>query len=388
MNTGEGGLLQVCLEGVGLLFSNSKFFVRLDHIRKCFTQKGGIFVLEEYNPKTRNLIQRKYQSSMSDQICYSVLCVFSYVAAGQDQKKNPVVITPQIQDIHAQQKQKHQQQQQHQQPQQQQQPHQTTTQQNQPTAVASAVPTTTAPAGQVNPNRMTAKSQAGSISIRHTVPMQKPTITMSTVQPQARMPAQVATASVPVTVPVPPTPAPPTSNPAKLPQLPPRVPSQPSTESLASISSPPPKLRTPMSAPPGPPPAIPPRTGAISRSGSVPAARSFVRQASANSTPPQYTPQPPPPFVIPKRHSGLARASTLSSSTSPSMSSSSASNHPGHSQSQRRASHGSVAAVLQSMPEAEPGYGSGSGSISGSGSGSGSASGSIASASPQAHRKH
>ncbi|EDX16613.1 GD24817 [Drosophila simulans] len=41
-----------------------EFFVRLDHIRKCFTQKGGIFVLEEYNPKTRNLIQRKYQSSM------------------------------------------------------------------------------------------------------------------------------------------------------------------------------------------------------------------------------------------------------------------------------------------------------------------------------------
>ncbi|XP_039153722.1 MAP kinase-activating death domain protein isoform X10 [Drosophila simulans] len=389
MNTGEGGLLQVCLEGVGLLFSNSKFFVRLDHIRKCFTQKGGIFVLEEYNPKTRNLIQRKYQSSMSDQICYSVLCVFSYVAAGQDQKKNPVVITPQIQDIHAQQKQKHQQQQQHQQPQQQQ-PHQPTTQQHQPTAVASAVPTTTAPAGQVNPNRMTGKSQPGSISIRHTVPMQKPTITMSTVQPQARMPAQVATASVtgPAAVPVLPTPAPPTSNPAKLPQLPPRVPSQPSTESLASISSPPPKLRTPMSAPPGPPPAIPPRTGAISRSGSVPAARSFVRQASANSTPPQYTPQPPPPFVIPKRHSGLARASTLSSSTSASMSSSSASNHPGHSQSQQRASHGSVAAVLQSMPEAEPGYGSGSGSISGSSSGSGSASGSIASASPQAHRKH
>nr|NP_001245676.1 Rab3 GDP-GTP exchange factor, isoform F [Drosophila melanogaster]AFH07390.1 Rab3 GDP-GTP exchange factor, isoform F [Drosophila melanogaster] len=74
MNTGEGGLLQVCLEGVGLLFSNSKdfeFFVRLDHIRKCFTQKGGIFVLEEYNPKTRNLIQRKYQSSMASEIVLS-----------------------------------------------------------------------------------------------------------------------------------------------------------------------------------------------------------------------------------------------------------------------------------------------------------------------------
>ncbi|KAJ8942573.1 hypothetical protein NQ318_010381 [Aromia moschata] len=44
MSTGEGGLLQVCMEGVGLLFANSK----------------------------------------ADQICYSVLCVFSYVAAGTD----------------------------------------------------------------------------------------------------------------------------------------------------------------------------------------------------------------------------------------------------------------------------------------------------------------
>jgi len=66
MRTGEGGLLQVCMEGVGLLFANSKFFVRLDHIRKCFTQKGGIFVLEEYNPKTRQVIQRKYKSSMAE----------------------------------------------------------------------------------------------------------------------------------------------------------------------------------------------------------------------------------------------------------------------------------------------------------------------------------
>ncbi|XP_041630761.1 MAP kinase-activating death domain protein isoform X7 [Drosophila kikkawai] len=399
MNTGEGGLLQVCLEGVGLLFSNSKFFVRLDHIRKCFTQKGGIFVLEEYNPKTRNLIQRKYQSSMSDQICYSVLCVFSYVAAGQDQKKNPVVITPQIQDIHAQQKQKHQQQQQQQQKEQQRdqqkEPRETphpTQQQQQPAPVPSPAPA---------PARMSGKGQAGSISIRHTVPMQKPTITMSTVQPQARMPVHVTPAPAsptPVTAPAPAATSTSVSVsvPAsgKLPQLPPRVPSQPSTESLASISSPPPKVRS--GPPPGPPPAIPPRTGAIARSGSVPAARSFVRQASANSTPPQYTPQPPPPFVIPKRHSGLARASTLTAATTASSHLPSHPSHPSHAshaagshpQSQQRASHGSVAAVLQSMPEAEPGYGSGSGSLSGSSSGSGSASGSIASASPQAHRKH
>ncbi|XP_045763482.1 MAP kinase-activating death domain protein isoform X3 [Maniola jurtina] len=85
--TGEGGLIQVCMEGVGLLFHHSKFFVRLDHIRKCFTQNGGIFVLEEFNPKTRQIIQRKYKSIMADQICYAVLCVFSYFAAGHEQKK-------------------------------------------------------------------------------------------------------------------------------------------------------------------------------------------------------------------------------------------------------------------------------------------------------------
>ncbi|XP_050672474.1 MAP kinase-activating death domain protein isoform X2 [Leptidea sinapis] len=85
--TGEGGLIQVCMEGVGLLFHHSKFFVRLDHIRKCFTQNGGVFVLEEFNPKTRQITQRKYKSVMADQICYAVLCVFSYFAAGQEQRK-------------------------------------------------------------------------------------------------------------------------------------------------------------------------------------------------------------------------------------------------------------------------------------------------------------
>ncbi|XP_076175443.1 rab3 GDP-GTP exchange factor isoform X3 [Ptiloglossa arizonensis] len=118
MRTGEGGLLQVCMEGVGLLFANSKFFVRLDHIRKCFTQKDGIFVLEEFNPKTRQVIQRKYKSQMADQICYSVLCVFSYLAAGLEQRKQPPNQQPQPQQQSQQQQQYHQSQQQQQQQQQ------------------------------------------------------------------------------------------------------------------------------------------------------------------------------------------------------------------------------------------------------------------------------
>ncbi|XP_067210370.1 MAP kinase-activating death domain protein isoform X8 [Linepithema humile] len=77
MRTGEGGLLQVCMEGVGLLFANSKFFVRLDHIRKCFTQKDGIFVLEEFNPKTRQVIQRKYKSQMAEEAVRCLHRIFS-----------------------------------------------------------------------------------------------------------------------------------------------------------------------------------------------------------------------------------------------------------------------------------------------------------------------
>lgn len=30
-------------------YNSPQFFVRLDYIRKCFTQKGGIFILEEFS---------------------------------------------------------------------------------------------------------------------------------------------------------------------------------------------------------------------------------------------------------------------------------------------------------------------------------------------------
>ncbi|XP_061386586.1 MAP kinase-activating death domain protein-like [Musca vetustissima] len=324
----------------------------------------------------------------ADQICYSVLCVFSYVAAGQDQnqKKNPVVITPQIQDIHAQQKQQHQQQQQQQQ-------HHTatsTTAGGSTTTTLSCSRTTThLPSQQQNSNRQQ------TITIRHTQPMQKPSITTSTVQPQSRLVHTNARTHTTATTTISSTNArgaiqqqqqqqhpPPSSHQYQpqqqhhhhqqpqhqtttttshkqlqkstsekissqpkahpplgarksssvsqtgpLPQLPPRIPSQHSTESLVA-TSPTPSTgstgRTSRGPPPGPPPAIPPRTGAIARSGSVQhstmptnqmsgggGVRPFVRQISTNSTPPQYTPQPPPAFVIPKRHTTMQRASSM-----------------------------------------------------------------------------
>lgn len=41
------GMAQVL--DIHFAFDIFQFFVRLDHIRKCFTQKGGIFILEEFS---------------------------------------------------------------------------------------------------------------------------------------------------------------------------------------------------------------------------------------------------------------------------------------------------------------------------------------------------
>ncbi|XP_072574481.1 MAP kinase-activating death domain protein-like isoform X3 [Paramormyrops kingsleyae] len=80
MKTGEGGLLQVTLEGINLKFMHSQVFIELSHIRKCNTVKG-VFVLEEFVPETKEVVIHKYKTPMADQICYSVLCLFSYMAA-------------------------------------------------------------------------------------------------------------------------------------------------------------------------------------------------------------------------------------------------------------------------------------------------------------------
>ncbi|XP_034625359.1 MAP kinase-activating death domain protein isoform X17 [Trachemys scripta elegans] len=83
MKTGEGGLLQVTLEGINLKFMHSqerKVFIELNHIKKCNTVRG-VFVLEEFVPETKEVVSHKYKTPMAHEICYSVLCLFSYVAA-------------------------------------------------------------------------------------------------------------------------------------------------------------------------------------------------------------------------------------------------------------------------------------------------------------------
>ncbi|VDM59907.1 unnamed protein product [Angiostrongylus costaricensis] len=78
----QGGLLQVRCDGVAIIFENSQQFIDLSNIKKCNTFGGNVFLLEEYDRKKNELVQRRYYSQMADQICYAVLCVFSFAAAG------------------------------------------------------------------------------------------------------------------------------------------------------------------------------------------------------------------------------------------------------------------------------------------------------------------
>lgn len=97
----------------------------------------------------------------------------------------------------------------------------------------------------------------------------------------------------------------------KLPQLPPRVQSQNSVTNSSAR---------------GPPPAIPPRNNvpAPVRSTSIQVTSSntmnrpaLARQTSANSFPPQCTPQPAPKFVIPQRQNSRTSLTRTGSQTSP-----------------------------------------------------------------------
>ncbi|XP_042616172.1 MAP kinase-activating death domain protein-like isoform X20 [Cyprinus carpio] len=98
MKTGEGGLLQVTLEGINLKFMHSqerKVFIELSHIKKCNTVKG-VFFLEEFVPETKEVVIHKYKTPMAHQICYSVLCLFSYMAAvkGKESEGKPKMLSP------------------------------------------------------------------------------------------------------------------------------------------------------------------------------------------------------------------------------------------------------------------------------------------------------
>ncbi|KAA0723379.1 MAP kinase-activating death domain protein [Triplophysa tibetana] len=88
MKTGEGGLLQVTLEGINLKFMHSQACVR----ELVFIAGGGGMEV----PETKEVVIHKYKTPMAHQICYSVLCLFSYMAAvkGKEAEGKPKMPSP------------------------------------------------------------------------------------------------------------------------------------------------------------------------------------------------------------------------------------------------------------------------------------------------------
>lgn len=74
---------------VRMLFLNKTFVVNQLYRFDSKLKRLSIFPFAD--PKNRQVTQRKYRSQMSDQICYAVLCVFSYVAAGLEHRKRHVI---------------------------------------------------------------------------------------------------------------------------------------------------------------------------------------------------------------------------------------------------------------------------------------------------------
>ncbi|XP_062537080.1 MAP kinase-activating death domain protein isoform X2 [Armigeres subalbatus] len=305
LNSGEGGLMQICLEGVGLLFANSKFFIRLEHIRKCFTQKGGVFILEEYNPKTRQLIQRKFMSNLADDICYSVLCVFSYVAAGQEWQKKCPAITLAGPAVHGSQQVVSL---------------TTTTAQQQQLISQSAPPATKLTTQPVQPPTQSSQKVQQTHLPQQNSPKLQTVISKPIPQQQPTQPPIQRPPPQQQPQPQPASPVPQLKQPPSLPARPSSSTSGSSSSTISSTtSSEPPKIKAPVLPPSvgtgstgrlpqqsslpcnrGPPPAIPPRIGLGQRSGSVqiPSSstgghnqmRQLKRQQSAASPPNQSSP--------------------------------------------------------------------------------------------------
>lgn len=48
LKTNETGILEICMDGIGLRFNDKREFIELKRVKKCTTQKDDTFVLEEF----------------------------------------------------------------------------------------------------------------------------------------------------------------------------------------------------------------------------------------------------------------------------------------------------------------------------------------------------
>jgi len=79
----EKGLLRVSLDGITIIFIDRKCAIDVKYLKNC-SRKDSILYIEEFVPHAHNVIEHKIHSEKAGDICYSVLCLFSYLAAASN----------------------------------------------------------------------------------------------------------------------------------------------------------------------------------------------------------------------------------------------------------------------------------------------------------------
>lgn len=61
LKTGENGVLEIGMDGIGITFGQNREFIELKRVRKCTTQIDDIFVLEEFGKFASRLFLNFYK---------------------------------------------------------------------------------------------------------------------------------------------------------------------------------------------------------------------------------------------------------------------------------------------------------------------------------------
>ncbi|XP_065645694.1 MAP kinase-activating death domain protein isoform X2 [Hydra vulgaris] len=80
--TGQQGKLKVSLEGVDIIFVDKKVSIEISNLKNCCA-KDKLLKVEEFLPLDQTIHEHKFFTAQANEICYAILCLFSYVAASK-----------------------------------------------------------------------------------------------------------------------------------------------------------------------------------------------------------------------------------------------------------------------------------------------------------------
>lgn len=84
--SGDQGVLKVSLDGVTVVFIERKLCVDVKQLKNC-SAKQHTLVVEEYVPHNQTVVKHQFYTEEANEICYAILCLFSYIAAAKNNGK-------------------------------------------------------------------------------------------------------------------------------------------------------------------------------------------------------------------------------------------------------------------------------------------------------------